>query len=134
MGGYGYDPQGSMRDLSSNNAARDYAANVVNYANKVFHQQPGDPRADRGHAAMIQGHGAPTDMRSVDGVMKIADPDGKMTLDHRLEQSIKIVHDYYVGGNGAHDWATWRHLLYAKLLPNLFRGKQNNTLRSSAAH
>lgn len=33
----------------------------------------------------------------------------------------KIPHEYYAGGNGAHDWATWRHLLYAKFLPNLWR-------------
>ena len=35
----------------------------------------------------------------------------------------KINHEYYVGGHGGHDWATWRHLLYAKLLPNLWRTK-----------
>jgi enterochelin esterase-like enzyme len=34
-------------------------------------------------------------------------------LDH------KIAHEYYVGGNGGHDLATWRHLLYYKFLPNL---------------
>jgi enterochelin esterase-like enzyme len=32
-----------------------------------------------------------------------------------------IRHEYYAGGGGAHDWATWRHLLYAKLLPGLWR-------------
>jgi para-nitrobenzyl esterase len=32
-----------------------------------------------------------------------------------------IRHEYYVGGHGGHDWATWRHLLYARFLPNLFR-------------
>jgi hypothetical protein len=34
-----------------------------------------------------------------------------------------IRHEYYVGGHGGHDWATWRHLLYARFLPNLFRGQ-----------
>jgi enterochelin esterase family protein len=32
-----------------------------------------------------------------------------------------IRHEYYAGGGGAHDWATWRHLLYARLLPGLWR-------------
>ena len=32
-----------------------------------------------------------------------------------------IEHDYYVGGHGGHDWATWRHLLYYQFLPNLWR-------------
>jgi enterochelin esterase-like enzyme len=34
-----------------------------------------------------------------------------------------IKHDYYAGGDGAHDWGTWRHLLYSKLLPALFQKK-----------
>jgi enterochelin esterase-like enzyme len=33
----------------------------------------------------------------------------------------KIVHEYYIGGYGGHDWATWRHLLYYRFLPNLWR-------------
>lgn len=33
----------------------------------------------------------------------------------------KIKHDYYVGGNGGHDWSTWRHLLYYQFLPKLWR-------------
>lgn len=35
----------------------------------------------------------------------------------------KIKHDYYVGGDGGHDWGTWRHLLYVKFLPGLWRSK-----------
>jgi enterochelin esterase-like enzyme len=34
-----------------------------------------------------------------------------------------IKHEYYVGGYGGHDWATWRHLLYYRFLPNLWRKK-----------
>ncbi|MGE5486962.1 MAG: esterase [bacterium] len=34
-----------------------------------------------------------------------------------------IKHEYYVGGHGAHDWATWRHLMYYRFLPNLWRSK-----------
>jgi len=33
----------------------------------------------------------------------------------------KINHEYYVGGHGGHDWATWRHLLYYRFLPGLWR-------------
>jgi enterochelin esterase-like enzyme len=33
----------------------------------------------------------------------------------------KINHEYYVGGHGGHDWATWRHLLHERFLPNLWR-------------
>ncbi|WP_026475223.1 esterase [Alkaliflexus imshenetskii] len=32
-----------------------------------------------------------------------------------------IKHEYYVGGHGGHDWGTWRHLLYYRFLPNLWR-------------
>ena len=31
-----------------------------------------------------------------------------------------IIHEYYIGGQG-HDWSTWRHLLYYRFLPNLWR-------------
>ena len=33
----------------------------------------------------------------------------------------QIKHEYYAGGHGGHDWATWRHLLHEKFLPNLWR-------------
>ena len=32
-----------------------------------------------------------------------------------------IEYAYYVGGHGGHDWGTWRHLLYYRFLPNLWR-------------
>jgi enterochelin esterase-like enzyme len=32
-----------------------------------------------------------------------------------------IEHEYYVGGYGAHDWSTWRHLMHERFLPNLWR-------------
>lgn len=34
-----------------------------------------------------------------------------------------IEHEYYVGGHGGHDWATWRHLLHYRFLPNLWKNK-----------
>ena len=36
-------------------------------------------------------------------------------------ESHKIKHEYYVGGGMGHDWSTWRHLLYYRFLPNLWR-------------
>ncbi|KAA2218851.1 esterase [Maribacter flavus] len=36
-----------------------------------------------------------------------------------------IEHDYYVGGKGGHDWSTWRHLLYYRFLPNLWKDLDN---------
>ena len=38
-----------------------------------------------------------------------------------LKHNVK--HEYYVGGYGGHDWSTWRHLLYYRFLPNLWRAK-----------
>jgi enterochelin esterase family protein len=32
-----------------------------------------------------------------------------------------VKHEYYVGGYGGHDWATWRHLVYHRFLPGLWR-------------
>jgi enterochelin esterase family protein len=40
---------------------------------------------------------------------------------HEALQKHDIEHEYYVGGHGGHDWATWRHLLYHRFLPNLWK-------------
>ncbi|MCX6628528.1 MAG: alpha/beta hydrolase-fold protein [Candidatus Solibacter sp.] len=50
-------------------------------------------------------------------------PTNRSVVFHQILDKHKIRHEYYAGGNGAHDWATWRHLLYAKFLPGLWRGK-----------
>jgi hypothetical protein len=42
---------------------------------------------------------------------------------HNALTAHKIVHEYYVGGYGAHEWTTWRHLVYYRFLPNLWRKK-----------
>lgn len=51
-------------------------------------------------------------------------PTNRSVVFHQILDQHHIKHEYYVGGNGAHDWATWRHLLYARLLPNLWRAKK----------
>jgi enterochelin esterase family protein len=40
---------------------------------------------------------------------------------HKALVEHKVEHEYYVGGHGGHDWATWRHLLYDRFLPGLWR-------------
>ena len=51
-----------------------------------------------------------------------------------------IKHEYYVGGYAGHDWATWRHLVYYRFLPGLWRtqapaapGKKETTAESRPA-
>jgi enterochelin esterase family protein len=40
---------------------------------------------------------------------------------HDALKQHNVRHEYYVGGDSAHDWSTWRHLLYYRFLPNLWR-------------
>ncbi len=40
---------------------------------------------------------------------------------HEALTNHKIKHEYYVGGDGAHEWKTWRHLIYTRFLPGLWR-------------
>lgn len=42
---------------------------------------------------------------------------------HEALNSHQVKHEYYVGGHGGHDWATWRHLLHEKFLPQLWKNK-----------
>jgi enterochelin esterase family protein len=56
---------------------------------------------------------------------------GKMEAEGRFNARVQglvdaltahgIEHEYNVGGQTAHDWATWRHLLHERFLPNLWR-------------
>ena len=48
---------------------------------------------------------------------------GRCVALHEALTNHNIEHEYYVGGYGGHDWATWRHLLYYKFLPNLWKNK-----------
>ena len=50
-------------------------------------------------------------------------PTNRSVVFHGILEKHAVTHDYYIGGNGGHDWATWRDHLHARLLPNLFRKK-----------
>lgn len=40
---------------------------------------------------------------------------------HEQLDKLGVKHDYFVGGGGAHDLVTWRHLLYYRFLRELFK-------------
>jgi enterochelin esterase family protein len=49
-------------------------------------------------------------------------PKNRSVVFHEILDKYKVQHDYYIGGDGAHDWGTWRaHLNY--MLPKLWRKK-----------
>jgi enterochelin esterase-like enzyme len=48
-------------------------------------------------------------------------PDDRTDMLHKALLNHNIKHDFYVGGSGAHDWNTWRHLMYEKFLPGLWK-------------
>lgn len=51
-------------------------------------------------------------------------PTNRSVVFHQILEKHKVAHDYAIGGNGAHDWATWRWLLHERLLPNLFTSRK----------
>ncbi|HET7221084.1 MAG TPA: alpha/beta hydrolase-fold protein [Vicinamibacterales bacterium] len=49
-------------------------------------------------------------------------PANRSVVFHQILEKHKVAHDYYIGGDGGHDWGTWRaHLVY--MLPKLWRAK-----------
>lgn len=49
---------------------------------------------------------------------------------HQILDKHGIAHDYFVGGDGGHDWGTWRaHLAY--MLPKLWRAKSPGNTSTS---
>ena len=40
---------------------------------------------------------------------------------HKELDKLGIKHDFYVGSNGAHDLVAWKHLLYYRFLPSLWK-------------
>jgi enterochelin esterase family protein len=58
-------------------------------------------------------------------------PTNRSVVFHQILEKHRVAHDYYIGGDGGHDWGTWRaHLAY--MLPRLWRAKPaKNTSPSS---
>jgi enterochelin esterase family protein len=52
-------------------------------------------------------------------------PGARHEVLHNEFMNRKIIHDYYIGSSGMHDFVTWRHLLYYKFLPGLWRKSIN---------
>lgn len=48
-------------------------------------------------------------------------PRARHEVFHNELEELNVEHEYYIGGNGAHDLVTWRHLLYYRFLPNLWK-------------
>jgi enterochelin esterase family protein len=48
-------------------------------------------------------------------------PNARHEVFHNELTKLNVKHEYYVGGKGAHDLTTWRHLLYYRFLPNLWK-------------
>jgi enterochelin esterase family protein len=47
--------------------------------------------------------------------------ESRHTLLHKQLEQMGVEHEYYIGGFSAHDFMTWRHLLYYSFLPNLWK-------------
>ncbi|MCF0055873.1 esterase [Dyadobacter sp. CY356] len=72
-----------------------------------------DPKVKEKVDYLLIGHGS----AEVDFVEK------RSAATHEALEKHGIKHDYFIGGDGAHDWGTWRMLLNDKLLPNLWKKK-----------
>ena len=51
------------------------------------------------------------------------DPGSRHVQLHEQFEELGIDHEYYIGSEGAHDFITWRHLLYFEFLPNLWKSE-----------
>ncbi len=53
-------------------------------------------------------------------------PTNRTVVFHQILEKHGVAHDYYIGGDGGHDWGTWRaHLVY--MLPKLWRAKTSSS-------
>ena len=58
-------------------------------------------------------------------------PTNRSVVFHQILEKHRVAHDYYIGGDGGHDWGTWRaHLVY--MLPKLWRAKSSQNTSSSS--
>lgn len=52
-------------------------------------------------------------------------PGARHVVLHEDLEKLKVKHEYYIGSKGAHDLITWRHLLYYRFLPTLWRNQSS---------
>jgi enterochelin esterase-like enzyme len=92
----------------------------------------GDPASETSSAGFLQD---PTTNAKIDYLLvglgtHENQPANRSVVFHQILEKHGIRHDYAVGGNGGHDWATWRWLLHDRLLPNLFRPRSTRMVAS----
>jgi enterochelin esterase-like enzyme len=51
-------------------------------------------------------------------------PGARHEVLHTDLEKLGVNHEYYIGSKGAHDLTTWRHLLYYRFLPNLWKNNK----------
>jgi enterochelin esterase family protein len=85
----------------------------------------GDPESEKSLAKFLNNPGANKMIDYLFVGQGTVEAEGRMgercVALHKALLNHDITHEYYVGGYGGHDWATWRHLLYYRFLPNLWR-------------
>lgn len=52
-------------------------------------------------------------------------PGARHVVLHEDLEKLNVKHEYYIGSKGAHDLITWRHLLYYRFLPTLWRNQSS---------
>jgi enterochelin esterase family protein len=91
----------------------------------------GDPESEKSTPEFLRD---PATNRKVDYLLVALgtyenQPTNRSVVFHQILERHGIIHDYYIGGDGGHDWGTWRaHLHY--MLPKLWR-KTSNPTRTS---
>ena len=122
MGGYGLDPQGSQQGLSTNNAANDFTAGAVSYAQRV---SGGNPQA------LYSGQ-SEADPRVVQAAVNAVDPDGSMPVEQRVPLAAKAVHDFHManGDKESADKSSFEIAQYGVTLSRDFGAKAQQALQA----
>ncbi len=52
-------------------------------------------------------------------------PGARHVVLHEDLEKMNVSHEYYIGSDGAHDLITWRHLLYYRFIPSLWKNQSS---------